>query len=124
MAQVTVAWTVENRSVPPTLPVLDAWKVSVAIPGQPAAGETVLPDLAARTVDLDVPDGSGYVATVALVSQDGAAIGPAVSSPPFDLRTMPVPVAVTVTVPGGSVPEAPPVPPLPGRISPGVRSVP
>src|SRR5262245_54374156 len=99
MATVVVAWQAENRTLPPTTPPLDSWKVAAGLPGQPAAAAVTIADLAVRTASLDVPDGDGYVATVTLASADGTVIGPSAASTPFTIKTLPVPTVVNVTVP-------------------------
>jgi len=99
MATVLVSWQAVNRTVPPTIPPLDSWKVAAAIPGQADAAGLVIADLGVRSAGLDVPDGDGYVATVTLTSADGSVIGPSVASSPFSVKTLPVPVSVNVTVP-------------------------
>jgi len=99
MALVNVAWVAENRTVPPTVPPLDSWKVAIGLPGAPDIASVVINDLTVRAADLDVSDGVGYIATVGLISADGSVTGPAASSVPFDVATLPVPVSVSVTIP-------------------------
>jgi hypothetical protein len=99
MATVNVSWTTQSQSVPPTTPPLDSFRVSAAQPGQPDAAAVIVNDLTATATTLDVPSGTGYVATVALASADGTAIGPSAVSTPFDVPVAPamLPVPVTVT---------------------------
>jgi hypothetical protein len=100
MANVRVSWAVSFANVPPTTPALDSFRVSVGVPGSLPVAEAIIPDLAVRDADFDVPNGTGYVASVNLVSADGSVSGPAPAlSSPFDVSSLPVPIGVTVTFP-------------------------